>query len=627
MRKDSNSNKPGSDRFKKDSGGRSGRDGDKKPSFRKDSSDRPKRRDDDSDRPKRSFNKDDGDRPKRSFDNDRPKRSFDGDKPKRSFGKRDEGGDDRPKRSFDNDRPKRSFDGDKPKRSFGKRDEGGDDRPKRSFDNDRPKRSFDSDKPKRTFGKRDEGDNDRPKRSFDNDRPKRSFDSDKPKRSFGKRDEGDNDRPKRSFDNDRPKRSFDGDKPKRTFGKRDEGGDDRPRRDYDNDRPKRSFDGDKPKRSFGKRDEVGDERPKRDYKSDKSSNFSDKDKGKPKKKRTFADTMDDAFNNKLPETAEQKEEKRKKKEAEPKQEEEKEVKGLAKKPKQNSFDRSVGKIRTTRGTDMDAYVEKKASKADDTEKPKKVKKIAEDGEEELDIDNGEAGELMPLNKYISHSGECSRREAAELVKQGKVKVNGTLITDPGHKVTKEDQVTVAGKKMVLQSDHVYILLNKPKGFITTTDDPEGRRTVMDLVEEAEADRIFPVGRLDRNTTGLLLMTNDGALAQKLSHPSNSIKKVYQVTLDKNLTKADFEKIANGLELEDGPVNVDEIAMLEEKNEVGVEIHSGRNRIVRRIFEHLGYQVEKLDRVMYAGLTKKNLPRSNWRYLTEKEIILLKHFKS
>ena len=275
---------------------------------------------------------------------------------------------------------------------------------------------------------------------------------------------------------------------------------------------------------------------------------------------------------------------------------------------------------------MDAYIEKKVEKAADTELPKKPKTkkiVAEDGEEV----EAEPGELMPLNKYISHSGECSRREAAELVKQGKVKVNGELVTDPGHKVTKEDKVTVAGKKMVLQEDHVYILLNKPKGFITTTDDPEGRRTVMDLVEEAEADRIFPVGRLDRNTTGLLLMTNDGALAQKLSHPSNSIKKVYQVTLDKNLSKADFEKIAAGLELQDGPVQVDEIAMLEEKNEVGIEIHSGRNRIVRRIFESLGYVVEKLDRVMYAGLTKKNLPRSNWRYLTEKEIILLKHFKS
>jgi 23S rRNA pseudouridine2605 synthase len=295
-----------------------------------------------------------------------------------------------------------------------------------------------------------------------------------------------------------------------------------------------------------------------------------------------------------------------------------------KKATQNSFERSVGKIRTNRGTDMDAYIEKKVGKASDEEKPKKRKRIEE---EELDIDGGEAIELMPLNKYISHSGECSRREAAELVKQGKVKVNGELVTDPGHKVSQGDQVTVAGKKMVLQKHHVYILLNKPKGFITTTEDPEGRRTVMELVEDAEADRIFPVGRLDRNTTGLLLMTNDGALAQKLSHPSHSVKKVYQVTLDKNLTKNDFDKIASGLELEDGPVTVDEIAILESKNEIGIEIHSGRNRIVRRIFESLGYKVEKLDRVMYAGLTKKNLPRSNWRYLTEKEVILLKHFKN
>ncbi|MBL7719517.1 MAG: rRNA pseudouridine synthase [Flavipsychrobacter sp.] len=269
---------------------------------------------------------------------------------------------------------------------------------------------------------------------------------------------------------------------------------------------------------------------------------------------------------------------------------------------------------------MDAYVEKQLEKA---EKPKKRRKYEEEEEEE---EQPVVSDIMPLNKYIAHSGECSRREAAELVKLGKVKVNGELVTDPGHKVTREDKVTVAGKKMTLQTDHVYILLNKPKGFLTTTDDPEGRKTVMELVDNAGVDRIFPVGRLDRNTTGLLLLTNDGALAQKLSHPSFSIKKIYQVTLDKPVTKADFEKIAAGLELEDGTATVDAIAYLEKKNEIGLEIHIGRNRIVRRIFEHLGYQVEKLDRVMYAGLTKKNLPRSKWRFLDPKEVILLKHFK-
>jgi 23S rRNA pseudouridine2605 synthase len=214
-----------------------------------------------------------------------------------------------------------------------------------------------------------------------------------------------------------------------------------------------------------------------------------------------------------------------------------------------------------------------------------------------------------------------------MVKQGKVKVNGELMLDPSYRVQPHDKVTIAGKKLTPQKNRAYVLLNKPKGFITTTEDPEGRKTVMELVEGASEGRLYPVGRLDRNTTGLLLLTDDGDLAQKLSHPSYETKKVYQVSLNKALTKADFEKIIAGITLEDGPVQVDELAYLEEKSEIGIEIHSGRNRIVRRIFESLGYEVEKLDRVMYAGLTKKNLPRGTWRLLTDKEIILLKHFKS
>ena len=245
----------------------------------------------------------------------------------------------------------------------------------------------------------------------------------------------------------------------------------------------------------------------------------------------------------------------------------------------------------------------------------------DEGPEEKEI-NGP----MTLNKYIAHSGQCSRRDAAEFVKQGKVRVNGELILEPGYRVQPGDEVTLSGKKMTPQKDMVYILLNKPKGFITTTEDPEERKTVMDLVANSGVERLYPVGRLDRNTTGLLLITNDGSLAHKLSHPSYNIRKVYQVTLDKNLTRADYEKISKGLELEDGKIQVDEIAYLDNRKEVGLEIHSGKNRIVRRIFESLGYVVEKLDRVMYAGLTKKNLPRGKWRFLDEKEIILLKHFK-
>ncbi|MGN6477786.1 MAG: pseudouridine synthase, partial [Flavipsychrobacter sp.] len=260
---------------------------------------------------------------------------------------------------------------------------------------------------------------------------------------------------------------------------------------------------------------------------------------------------------------------------------------------------------------------KKTENADG--KPAKPRK--KDGEQQ------DEPKEMTLNKYISHSGTCSRREAAEMVKQGKVKVNGELALDPGYRVQPYDLVTIAGKKLTPQKNRVYILLNKPKGYITTTDDPEGRDTVMDLVEDATTERLYPVGRLDRNTTGLILLTNDGDLAQKLSHPSYETKKVYQVTLDKPLTKIDFEKILAGLTLEDGEVKVDALSYLDEKNELGIEIHSGRNRIVRRIFESLGYVVEKLDRVMYAGLTKKKLPRGEWRFLEDKEVILLKHFKS
>lgn len=236
-------------------------------------------------------------------------------------------------------------------------------------------------------------------------------------------------------------------------------------------------------------------------------------------------------------------------------------------------------------------------------------------------------EQMPLNKFIAHCGVCSRREAATLVKEGKVKVNGKVELQPGYKVQVRDKVEYSGKTLSSQKDLVYILLNKPKNYITTTDDPRGRKTVMDLVKGVKAPRVYPVGRLDRNTTGLILLTNDGELAQKLSHPKYNIKKLYQVTLNKPLTEKHFDEILKGLKLEDGLIKVDALAMLESKNEVGIEIHSGRNRIVRRIFEHLGYTVEKLDRVMYAGLTKKNIPRGKWRELKEKEIINLKHFKN
>ncbi|HRG83142.1 MAG TPA: pseudouridine synthase [Chitinophagaceae bacterium] len=234
---------------------------------------------------------------------------------------------------------------------------------------------------------------------------------------------------------------------------------------------------------------------------------------------------------------------------------------------------------------------------------------------------------MPLNKFIAHSGIAARREAAEIVKKGLVKVNGETVTEPGHKVSANDDIRVNGKKAYIAKNLVYILLNKPKDFITTTDDPQGRKTVLDIIRNATPERVYPVGRLDRNTSGVLLFTNDGELAQKLTHPSNEVKKVYHVTLNKPLEKDHFESILNGVVLEDGPAKVDVLAWADAKDrtQVGVEIHSGRNRIVRRIFEHMGYDVRNLDRVVFAGLTKKNVDRGKWRFLTEKEVRDLKHF--
>lgn len=234
---------------------------------------------------------------------------------------------------------------------------------------------------------------------------------------------------------------------------------------------------------------------------------------------------------------------------------------------------------------------------------------------------------MRLNKYIAHAGICSRREADELIAAGSVKVNGKVVTEMGYQVMPSDEVQYGGEKLRSER-HRYFLLNKPKGFITTTDDPQERRTVMMLMDGCCAERIYPVGRLDRATTGLLLFTNDGELAKKLTHPSTQVYKIYQVELNKPVTKEDMKKLLEGIELEDGPMHVDDIQYAAvgntiDKRVVGVELHSGRNRIVRRLFEALGYEVHKLDRTVFAGLTKKDLPRGRWRELTEKEVGYLK----
>ena len=233
-------------------------------------------------------------------------------------------------------------------------------------------------------------------------------------------------------------------------------------------------------------------------------------------------------------------------------------------------------------------------------------------------------ELIRLNRFISNAGVCSRREADKYITAGVVTVNGQIVTELGTKVSPSDEVRF-DNRLLTPERKVYVLLNKPKDVVTTTDDPHAERTVMDLGTAACDERIYPVGRLDKNTTGLLLLTNDGELSKRLTHPSHKVEKVYQVTLDRTVSVADIQKMTDGIDLEDGPIAAAAVSFVEgdDKDTLGIEIHSGRNRIVRRIFESLGYRVRALDRVSFAGLTKKNLPRGKWRMLSPREVSFLK----
>lgn len=280
----------------------------------------------------------------------------------------------------------------------------------------------------------------------------------------------------------------------------------------------------------------------------------------------------------------------------------------------------------TKGFEQKPKPEEKPNKRQKyPQKPKETSPATPASSEATKVKKSVPGE-MPLNKFMAHCGVTSRREAVNLIIDGKVTVNNKLVTQPAFKVNEKDDVFYNGKKLFISKNFVYILLNKPKDYITTTDDPQNRKTVLQLTKQATDQRIYPVGRLDRNTSGVLLLTNDGDLTQVLTHPSFNVKKVYEAKLDKPLTKTDFEKILAGIKLEDGEIFADALGYTDPKDKsiIGIELHSGRNRIVRRIFEHLGYDVKGLDRVMYANLTKKNVERGKWRYLNEKEIRLLKY---
>lgn len=564
--------------------------------------DRPFKKFDKEDRPfKKSFGADREDRPfKKPFDKgDRPfKKSF-GDKEERPF-----------KKSFGGDREERPF-----KKSFG---EGGDRPFKKSFGDkeQRPfKKSFGGDREERPFKKSFDKE-DRPfKKSFGGDREDRPF-----KKSFDKED-----RPfKKSFDKeDRPfKKSF-GDSGDRPFKKSFSDKEDRPF--------KKSSGGDREDRPFKKSFDKGDKPFKKSYDDKGDRGFKKKeDKPVDRYKNTFGKLDDE-------ELIAHKRKMEAKKEEEGQEDEitfSKELDKWTDEPVERVFGksdikpprRSFNEDGTPKERDPKARFKKHFDKEHEQEKAYATRSEGDFDEENMKAPESLDGKLMPLNKYIAHCDICSRRDAVILIKEGKVTVNGELVTEPGHKVTLEDIITLNGKELVVQKNLVYILMNKPKGFITTTDDPKGRRTVMEMLENHIEERVFPVGRLDRNTTGLLLLTNDGELAQKLAHPKYDIRKVYKATLDKNLSKTDFDKILEGVILEDGQAKVDELEYLDAKNEIGMEIHSGKNRIVRRIFESLGYEVVKLDRVMYAGLTKKHVLRGKWRFLTKQEVINIKHLK-
>ena len=484
---------------------------------------------------------------------------------------------DRPQRAYSSDRSYRprfnpnGENGDRPQRSYG--NNAGGDRPYRprynSEGGDRPQRSYGNnasgDRPYRPRYNSEGGD--RPQRSYGNnaggDRPYRprynSEGGDRPQRSYGNNASGD--RPYRPRYN-----SEGGDRPQRSYG--NNAGGDRPYRPRYNseggDRPQRSYGnnagGDRPYRP--RYNSEGGDRPQRSY----GNNAGGDRPYRPRYNGEGGDRPQRPYGNR------------------------------------DSYSRP---IRRTADYDPNAKYSKK--------------KQIEYKEQFVD-----PNEPIRLNKFLANAGVCSRREADEFITAGVVSVNGEVVTELGTKIKRGDEVKFHDQAVSIERK-IYVLLNKPKDTVTTSDDPQARRTVMDLVKGACSERIYPVGRLDRNTTGVLLLTNDGDLASKLTHPKYLKKKIYHVHLDKNLTKADMEQIAAGIQLDDGEIQADAISYTDDfkKDEVGIEIHSGKNRIVRRIFESLGYKVVKLDRVFFAGLTKKGLRRGEWRYLTEQEVNFLR----
>lgn len=474
-------------------------------------------------------------------------------------------------------------------------------KPRKSFD----RKDNDTKRPSRFSDKGDSKDFSKPRRSYD----RKDESSDKPKRegNFRKRTEG----------------SGFSSRSEKPFSRSREGGDDvkRPSRFSDKgdskdfSKPRRSFDrkddsSDKPKRegSFRNRSEGG-------YSSREEKPFrSSREEGNDSKPRKSYDRKDDSSDRPSGES-------NFKKRSEGFSS--KEEKPISREDRADSK-RAKFSDKEDRGDKKSGFFSKlsrggKSFSRSAPPAPEYGKQI-DNSKEDLGSDK------IRLNRYISNSGVCSRREADEFIKMGLVSVNGTVVTEMGHKVSRKDVVKYEGKTLRAEKP-VYILMNKPKGFLTTTKDPHDRNTVMQIIAESVKERVYPVGRLDRNTTGLLLLTNDGELTDKLSHPSYNVKKIYKVDLDKPLTKADFEKIKKGVHLEEGKAVVDDLALVSDDGKtIGIELHIGWNRVIRRIFESLGYEVVKLDRSVYAGLDKKDLSRGHWRHLTREEVVRLKHYQ-
>ena len=529
------------------------------------------------------------DGPKREFSGDRERKPYNperkpyaGDRPSRPYQGGDSNSESRPRREFDG--PKREFSGDRerkpynterkpterkpyagdrPSRPYQGGDSNSESRPRREFDG--PKREFSGDRARKPYNK-----------PYSSDRTPNSGERNRESRPYQGGDSNSENRPRREFDG--PKREFSGsrerkpfnperkpyagDRPNRTFQGGELNSESRPSSEFDG--PKREFSEDRERKPF-QTDGSEAERPKRVFDREKSDDSSKDFREAPTSKFSKRDTF----------------------------------------KSRNRYEESPAH---TPQYKLDRFKEKA---------PAKIQRKIREAESKSD--------MVRLNRYIANAGICSRRDADKLIEAGEIKVNNKVITEMGYQVAPTDIVKYGNRKLNREKP-VYVLLNKPKDFLTTTEDPNDRKTVMELVKNAGDARIYPVGRLDRNTTGLILLSNDGELADRLTHPSHEIEKIYQAELDKPLTDDDFEKIKAGLTLEDGEIKVDDLAKVTPDGYViGVKIHSGKNRIVRRIFEHLGYEVTKLDRTTFAGLTKKDLPRGHWRYLTERELVKLKYF--